>query len=73
MTKNIEQIRDFYGVLLGTVETLPNGDKIVRNFPHQMILGYYRCASNTTTDFYGRKLGDGDFAVSLIYKNADKK
>lgn len=61
-----ETIRDFRGVILGTVETDSNGNKTARDF-YGNILGHYRKDINMTTDFYGRFLGSGDFVVSLIY------
>lgn len=65
-----ERIKEFpSGQVIGIVETMPNGDKIVRNFPGRQILGYYRAKYNHTTDFYGRVLATGDIAVSLIYKD----
>lgn len=62
-----EKITDFYGKILGYVETKPNGDKTVTNF-YGKILGYYRKNTNVTTDFYGRVFAKGDAATSLIYR-----
>ena len=62
-----EYIRDFYGKILGSVETDNKGDKTVRDF-YGRILGYYDKANNVTRDFYKKIVGRGDQAVSLIYR-----
>lgn len=69
MATNEVFVRDFYNKLIGIVETLPNGDKVVRDFNSRKILGYYRKDTDCTTDFYGRILSKGDTAISLIYTN----
>ena len=60
-----ETIRDKSRLIIGYVETKPNGDKVVTNFGG-MILGYYRKSMDATTDFYGRILYYGDMASSLL-------
>lgn len=60
-----EYITDFYGKILGSLETMPNGDIIVRNFPGQ-ILGKYEKSSNYTKDFYGKILYKGNMAPALL-------
>lgn len=62
-----ETIKDFYGRILGYIETQPNGDKIVKDF-YGRIKGKYEKQSNTTKDFYGRILSKGDISSSLIYR-----
>ena len=62
-----EYIRDFYGKILGSVETDSKGDKTVRDF-YGRILGYYDKVNNVTRDFYKKIVGRGDQAVSLIYR-----
>lgn len=62
-----EPIKDFYGKILGYIDTQSNGDKVVTDF-YGKILGYYRKNQNLTTDFYGRIIGRGDVASSLIYR-----
>ena len=61
-----EVIRDFYGKILGTIETDTKGNKTVRNF-HGKILGYYDKANNVTRDFYKKIIARGDQASGLIY------
>ena len=64
MTK--EEIRDFYGRILGYIETDDStGNKTVRDF-YGRILGYYKKSLNATTDFYQRIIGRGDLCSSLI-------
>ena len=60
-------IKNFYGKILGYVESLPNGDKIYRNF-YRKILYYYRKNRDVTTDFYNRILAQGDIGSGLLYK-----
>ena len=63
---NKETIRDFYGKILGTVETDTQGNKTVRDF-YGRILGWYRKADNLTKNFHGKIIAKGDVAVSLLY------
>lgn len=64
-----QPIRDFYGRILGYIETKPNGDKVLRNF-YKQILGKYNKATDTTRDFYGRIIAKGDqLSMLLTYKN----
>lgn len=56
---NEEAIRDFYGRIIGYIETEPNGNKVVRDF-YRRVLGKYDKSSNTTRDFYGRVIARGD-------------
>lgn len=62
-----EFIRDFYGKIIGSIETDNVGNKTVRNF-YGKILGYYDKAANVTRDFYKKIIARGDQASSLIYK-----
>lgn len=63
-----EYIKNFDGSILGILETKANGDQVIRDFPGQRILGYYRKKEDHTTDFYGRILSRGNTVVSLLYK-----
>lgn len=65
MTK--EYIRDFYGRILGSIETDNNGNKKARDF-YGKILGTYNKKDNTTRDFYGKIIARGDQSASLIRK-----
>lgn len=65
--KDTQTIRDFYGRVLGYIETESNGDKTVRDFYH-VILGYYNKRQDVTTDFYRRIIGRGDMSSALIYQ-----
>lgn len=62
-----EYIRDFYGRILGYIETDDKGNQLVRDF-YGKILGKYDKATNTTRDFYGKILARGNQAASLIYR-----
>ena len=62
-----EPIRDLSRLIIGYIDTKPNGDKVVTNFSG-VILGYYRKSSDTTTDFSGRVLYYGDMASALLKK-----
>lgn len=65
---NKETIRDFYGKILGTIETDAQGNKTVRDF-YGRILGWYRKTDNLTKNFYGKIIAKGDVAVGLLYNN----
>ena len=67
-----DTIRDFYGRILGYIETDNKGNKIVRNFYNQ-ILGYYDKANNVTRDFYKKIVARGDQASGLLYIDKNKK
>lgn len=58
-------IRDFYGRILGSIETDEKGNKTARDFPGR-IVGFYYASRNVTTDFYGRVVAQGDMVSSLI-------
>jgi hypothetical protein len=60
-----ETIRDFYGKIIGYIETKPNGDKVVRDF-YNKILGYYYASRNVTTDFYNKIIARGDCCGMLF-------
>ncbi len=66
----IEQIRDYQTALvIGELETLPNGDIQARAIPSRMIVGYYRKSQDVTTDFYGRRIAKGNCVAGLIFQN----
>ena len=56
---NKENIKDFYGRVIGTIITKPNGDKVIKDF-YGRVKGTYIKKSNYTKDFYGRVVGEGD-------------
>lgn len=62
-----EILRDYYGRILGYIETDDKGNQLVRDF-YGKILGRYDKATNTTRDFYGKILARGNQAASLIYR-----
>ena len=62
---NKEYIRDFYGRIIGSIETRPNGDEILRDF-YGKILGRYDKASDVTRDFYGRIIAKGNHTSLLL-------
>lgn len=66
-------IKNFYGQIIGYIETdEKTGNKTVRNFYNQ-ILGYYDAKRNITLDFYNRIVAQGDAAAALIDLNTDNK
>lgn len=67
-----QYIRDFYGRILGRIDTESNGNQVARDF-YGRILGRYDKFSNTTRDFYGKIIGQGNSVASLIWMNASKK
>ncbi len=64
-------IRDFYGRIIGKIETDSNGNKTIRNF-YGVILGRYDARTNTTRDFYGRVVANGDASTMLINMDQNK-
>ena len=61
-----EFIKDFYGRVLGTVET--QGTKqIVKDF-YGKLVATYDSKDNFTRDFYGKVVSRGNTAVGLLYK-----
>lgn len=62
-----ETLRDFYGKIIGYVQTTPNGDKVYKDF-YRRIVARYTKSSNKTTDFYGRLIGWGDLGAGLLYR-----
>lgn len=65
--ESVSIIKDFYGRIIGKLETLPNGDIIAKDF-FGKILGRYDAKTNTTKDFYGRIIASGNIAASLIWQ-----
>jgi hypothetical protein len=73
MAKVRDKITDFYGKIIGYIETdTVTNDKTATNF-YGKILGYYRANQNATTNFYGKIIGKGDLTSALIYQEASKK
>lgn len=61
-----EFIKDFYGRVLGTVET--QGTKqIVKDF-YGKLVATYDSKDNFTRDFYGKVISRGNTAVGMLYK-----
>lgn len=60
-----EPVRDFYGKILGYIET--NGNKQTARDFYGKILGTYDSSSNVTRDFYGKILGKGNLLSGLIF------
>ena len=58
-------LKDFYGKIIGYVDIEANGDKTLKDFTGK-ILGRYHKASNTTRDFYGRIVAQGDCLTMLL-------
>lgn len=69
----VEYVRDPYNRLIGMVEYWDNGDWMIKEFPSQKILGFYRKSIDMTTDFYGRWLSKGNTAMSLLYTQNQQK
>ena len=64
-------VRDFYGRIIGKIETDDRGNKTIRNF-YGWILGRYDAATDTTRDFYGRIVAKGDASGMLINQNQNQ-
>ena len=64
-------IRDYWGQILGWIETEKNGNKIARDYWGR-ILGKYIKNSDYTCDYWGKIVSRGDTVVNFIY-NKDRK
>ena len=60
-----ENIKDYSGRIIGSLETQSNGDVIVRD-AYGKILGRYDSNLDVTKDFYGKILFKGNMVTSLI-------
>lgn len=65
MSNSKEHIKDFYGRVIGTIITKPNGDRVLKDF-YGRVKGTYIKKTNFTKDFYGRVVGKGDMLTSLL-------
>ena len=65
--RNEQTIKDWKGKIIGFIEVLPNGDKIIRDF-YRKILGKFDSRLNVTKDFYGRIIAQGDLSSMLFNK-----
>lgn len=61
-----EFIKDFYGRVLGTVETIGT-KQVVKDF-YGKVVATYDTKDNFTRDFYGRVVSKGNTAVGMLYK-----
>lgn len=68
MMKDTQLIRDFYGKILGRIETDEQGNKTVRDF-YGRLLGRYNKRQNVTRDFYGKLVARGDATSMLLNQN----
>ena len=65
-------IKDFYGRIIGYIETDERtGNKTGRDF-YGRILGYYDKRLNVTRDFYQRIVAQGDALSGLIWEEENK-
>lgn len=66
MSKETTTIKNFYGQIVGYVETdTATGNKTIRNF-YRQILGYYDKKRDVTLNFYRQIVARGDASTSLI-------
>lgn len=67
-----ENIRDFYGRIIGYITTdTVTGNAVARDF-YGRILGNYDKKLNVTRDFYGRIVAQGNTTSALIWENESK-
>lgn len=60
-----ERIKNWRGRVIGQIDIYSNGDKTVKDF-YGRIKGKYIKSSNVTTDFYGRRIAQGDQCGLLL-------
>ena len=58
-------LRDFYGKIIGYIESDDEGNQMLRDF-YGKILGKYEARSNITRDFYGTIIGRGNVLGILL-------
>lgn len=71
MRPDKEAIKDFYGKIIGFIETDAQGNQKAYDF-YGKILGKYDKKLNKTFDFYGRILSTGNILTSLIWNSQNK-
>lgn len=69
---NREPIKDFYGRLVGSIETDTQGNQKAYDF-YGKYLGKYDKRLNKTFDFYGRIISSGNILQSLIWNSKKEK
>jgi hypothetical protein len=62
---NRQVIKAWNGKIIGSVETDPQGNKVVRDF-YGKILGRYIKALDVTRDFRGKMIARGDQSAMLL-------
>lgn len=67
-----ELIKDYYGKILGSIETDTSGNKVAKDY-FGLILGFYDKKSDTTQDRLRHIIARGDSVVSLVFQHAAKK
>ena len=68
-----EYIRDFKTrKIIGILRYRTNGDIEAVEFASRRILGFYKAATDSTTDFYGRVITKGNSVVAFIYDAFEK-
>lgn len=67
-----EQIKDYYGKILGSLETQANGDIIARDF-YGAILGRWDKKMDVTKDFFGKIIARGNVVAGLVWEAASKR
>ena len=64
-TNQPEAIRDRAGVVVGSIETLPNGDQVLRNAKNE-VRGYYEAEGDHTRDADQKIVAKGNKLRSMI-------
>ena len=62
-----DTIKNYYGKILGYIETdSVTGNKVAYDF-YRKILGRYNKREDCTKNFYGKVLSRGDTTIALVY------
>ena len=61
-----ENIKDFYGAVIGYIDKATNGDEVAHD-RYGKILGSYSKSCNVTKDFYGKIIATGNIVASLVW------
>lgn len=65
MVKNKQVLKNFYGKVIGTIETDEKGVQTLKDF-YFKVLGKYYPDADITKDFYGKVVGKGNLLGTLI-------
>ena len=64
-----EYIKDYYGKILGWIETSASGDKVAKDY-YGRIVGYYEKQRDLTLNYYKHIVARGDCIKGSVLSNS---